>query len=310
MTVALGINDNYDAWIHPESPIVESKGWWLDLNFWLARNVFYIVALLVMSHTMSKWSRQLNETGDALITLKFRRFAPVFLLAYCIIITLYPLDLVMSLEPEWFSTMYGPLFGISQVLTVFALFIILLNKLAEEKPMSIVVTNENYHMMSSFTYVFVVMWAYMSFSQFLIIWSGNLPEEIHYYLTRNTNFYIGISLLLIVGHFFAPFFGLLQKHLIKKRIHRLKRMCYFILVMRLFDVFYMVNPAFHHKEFSEQVAGPWIEMIAYFAMAVALLSYWLFFFVKELGTMNLMPNNDPRMYKALSHVDEELFENA
>ncbi len=313
VTVALGINHNYDAWIHPESPIVESKGWWLSLNFWLLRNVLYVGALIAMSSAMTKWSRDLDKTGDALITLKFRRFSPVFLLIYSLIITLYPLDLVMSLEPEWFSTIYGPLFGISQFLTILCLFIILLSKLAVEKPMSAVVTNESYHMMSSFTYAFVVLWAYMSFSQFLIIWSGNLPEEIHYYLTRNTNFYIAITIILVVGHFFAPFFGLLQKHLIKKRINRLKKMCYFILIMRLFDVFYMINPAFQpHKAFADTVGAgaPWLEMVAYFAMAIALMSYWLYFFVKELGTMNLMPKNDPRMYEALSHVDEELFENA
>lgn len=312
VTVATGINDNYDAWIHPEIPIVASKGWWLSINFWLFRNVMFIVALMVMSRIMTKWSRELNETGDALITLKFRRFAPVFMLVYCLIITLYPLDLVMSLEPEWFSTIYGPLFGISQFLTVLAIFIILLHKLAEEKPMSVVATNDSYHMMSSFTYVFVVLWAYMSFSQYLIIWSGNLPEEIHYYLTRNTNFYIGITIILVVGHFCAPFFGLMQKHLIKNKIHRLKKMCYFILLMRLFDLFYMINPAFQsYKGYGGEVdpGGPWLELVAYFAMAVALMAYWLFFFVKELGTMNLMPNNDPRMYAALSHVDEELFEN-
>lgn len=321
--VAFGFNHNYDVWITPDKSnvlhdIIVSKGWWLDKEFWLVRTALYMVILLFMATKMSKWSSELEESGDALITLKFRKWAPVFLLVYSVIITLYPLDMVMSLEPTWFSTIYGPLFGISQFLTILVMFIILLSKLAEEKPMSAVVTNETYHMMSSFCYAFVVMWAYMSFSQFLIIWSGNLPEEIEYYLTRNTHFYVFISVIMIVGHFFAPFFALLQKHLIKTKLNRLKKVCYFILVMRLFDLFYMINPAFQeHKAYnldeggfiSGLMAGPWLELFGYFAMGIAMLSYWLFFFVKELGTIGLMPKNDPRMYDALSHVDEELFEN-
>lgn len=314
VTVLLGINQNYDAWINPSDnamhDIIVSKDWWLNKPFWLIRTALYMVLLWGMSSKMSKWSKQLDETGDALITLKFRRFSPVFLLAYSIIITLYPLDMVMSLEPAWFSTIYGPLFGISQFLTILVMFILILSLLAEDETMGKVVTNETYHMMSSFTYAFVVMWGYMSFSQYLIIWSGNLPEEIQYYLVRNSSFYIGITVIMIVGHFFAPFFALLQKHLIKTKLNRLKKVCCFILFMRMFDVFYMINPAFQEVDGFVVTSGtPWLELIAYIGMGVALMSYWFFFFVKELGTMNLMPKNDPRMYAALSHVDEEMFEN-
>lgn len=309
--VALGINKNYDVWIHSDSAVVATKAWWLNKNFWLFRSFLYITILIGMAELFSKWSRDLERTGDALIIKKFRRVSPPFLLVYCMIVTFAPLDWVMSLEPEWFSSIYGPLFAMSQALTLLAVFILLLDKLAQEKPMSTVVTVESYHMLSTFMFVFTVLWAYMSFSQFLIIWAGNLPEEIHYYLARNTNFYVGLTAILMVGHFFVPFFGLMQKHRMKNKIGRVRKMCYFMIMMRMADIFYFVNPSFHsHKGFSEDPGGPWLEVVAYVSMAIGLLAFWLFFFIKELGTMNLMPRNDPRLYAALSHIDEELFENA
>lgn len=177
-TVAVGWNHNYDVWIHPhEGPlkdVIEHKRWWLNLPGWSARSFIYIAVAILMSRMFSSWSKQLDDTGDALITLKFRKAAPVCLLVYVFIMTFAPLDWVMSLEPAWFSTIYGPLFAISQVLTIFAVFILILERLAREKPMAAIVQVENYHMMSTFMFVFTVMWGYMSFSQFLIIWSGKI----------------------------------------------------------------------------------------------------------------------------------------
>lgn len=316
--VALGWNHNYDVWIHPhEGPVqavIESKEWWLNVPLWVGRSFLYILVAMFMAHLFSKWSKQLNDTGDALITLKFRKAAPVCLLVYCGIMTFAPLDWVMSLEPAWFSTIYGPLFAISQALTIFAVFILILERLAQEKPMAAIVQVENYHMLSSFMFVFTVLWGYMSFSQFLIIWSGNLPEEIHYYLARNTNFYVGLTVVLVVGHFFIPFLGLMQKHRLKNKIGRLKVMCYFMISMRLCDLFYIVNPSFQEKALTHNIlmdpGGPWLELFAYVAMALGLMALWFALFIGELGKSNLMPKNDPRMYKAISHIDEEMFENA
>ncbi|MFP6584155.1 MAG: hypothetical protein VCD00_16575, partial [Candidatus Hydrogenedentota bacterium] len=110
-TVAFGINHNYNVWIDSDNPIVQSKSWWLNLPFWTIRSVIYIVVAMGMARLFSNWSKKLDDTGDALITLKFRKAAPVCLLVYCAIMTFAPLDWVMSLEPEWFSTIYGPLFA-------------------------------------------------------------------------------------------------------------------------------------------------------------------------------------------------------
>lgn len=317
--VALGVNQNYEVWIAPSDDValkavVEGKAWWLNQRDWVIRSFIYIGLAMFMAHRFTVWTKELDDTGDALVTLKFRRWSPIFLLIYCGIMTFAPLDWVMSLEPTWFSTIYGPLFAVSQALTIMAVFILILERLAREKPMSAIIQVENYHMLSTFMFAFTVMWAYMSFSQFLIIWSGNLPEEIHYYLSRNTDFYVGLSLLLMVGHFFIPFLGLLQKHRLKNKINRVKMMCYFMLIMRLCDLFYIVNPAFKEKAITHDItanpAGPWFELVVYVSMALGLLALWFYLFSGQLAKMNLMPKNDPRMYKAISHIKEEMFENA
>jgi hypothetical protein len=311
LLVLAGINENYNVWIVDPSVVVQNKAWFLNVNFWVIRTIVYIAILWGMAEIFSKWSRELDKTGDALVIKKFRFYAPPALLMYCLVITFAPLDWVMTLEPEWFSTIYGPLFAISQVLTILSIFVLLLDKLSQSKPMSSVVTVESFHMLTTFMFVFTVLWGYMSFSQFLIIWAGNLPEEIHYYLARNTEFYVGLTVVLVVGHFFIPFFGLMQKHRIKHKISRIRKMCYFMIAMRFADVFYVINPSFQaHKEFAATVDGPWLELAAYVTMAIGLIGYWLYFFIRELGTMDLMPKNDPRLYEAITYVDEETFENA
>ena len=314
---AIGVNQNYEVWIHPHEgalkTIIESKAWWLNVPGWAGRSVLYILLAMGMAYVFSNLSKKLDDTGDALITLQFRKLSPVFLLVYCGIMTFAPLDWVMSLEPAWFSTIYGPLFAISQALTIMAVFILILERLARDKPMSAIIQVENYHMLSTFMFAFTLMWAYMSFSQYLIIWSGNLPEEIHYYLARNTNFYIGLSLLLMVGHFFIPFLGLLQKHRLKNKIYRLKLMCYFMLIMRLCDLFYIIHPSFQDKALTHDITAdpgaPWFDLVVYVAMALGLLALWFYLFIGQLSKMNLLPKNDPRMYKAISHINEEMFEN-
>jgi len=310
ISVPLGFNNLYDVWNSDDaSAIVQTKSWWLSQNFWLLRNAIYFIIMIGLAETFSKWSKELETTGDALVTLKFRKLAPVALLCYVGVITFAPLDWVMSLEPEWFSTMYAPLFAISQCLTVFILSVLILEKMAQEKPMSNVVTTENYHLLGTFMCGFVVLWTYMSFSQFMIIWAGDLPEETHYYLNRSTGFYQIIIVMLVVGHFFAPFLILLQRK-VKYNINILRKVCYFMLFMRLVDLFYTINPAFHPVEAwgAEPTSFPLVDIFAYLGMVAALGGFWMYFFLGELTKMPFMPKNDPRLYKAISHIDQEALE--
>ncbi len=209
-------------------------------------------------------------------------------------------DWAMSLEPEWFSTMYGPLTWISQGLTVLAFTILVLSSLAEEKPLSRYVTVEHYHTLATLMCGFVILWAYMSFSQFLIIWSGNLPEEIPYYLHRKTGYYQVIIFLLMLGHFFFPMLVLLQRK-IKYSISKVRVMCYWMLGMRLVDVFFVINPAFHAGDTSFPIR----DIIVHVCVLAGFGGIYMWYFLRELTKMPLLPMNDPRLYNAVGYGESE-----
>ncbi len=310
-----GLNNLYDAWAGENpSPIVGKKADFLNPVFWTLRSLVYFGIWGLIIVAFNRWSRQLEETGDALITLKFRTWAPVCLIAYCLTMTFAGTDWAMSLEPEWFSTMYGPLTWISQGLTVLAFTILILSSLAEEKPceaelrpadaphqpvatqqpLSRYITVEHYHTLATLMCGFVVLWAYMSFSQFLIIWAGNLPEEIPYYLHRRTGYYQVIIFLLMVGHFFLPLLVLLQRK-VKYSLSKLRVVCYWMLGMRLVDVFFVINPAFHGGDMS----FPFKDLIVHAFVLVGFGGIYMWYFLGELTKMPLLPMNDPRLYKAV-----------
>lgn len=301
----IGANETYDVWLHTDSAVVLSKAAYLNKWAWIGRGLFYFAVWFLIVGAFNRWSKQLEETGDALITLKFRKWAPVGLIAYCLTVTFAAVDWGQSLEPEWFSTMYAPLTWISQTLTVFAVTILILSSIADQKPLSRYITVEHYHTLGTFMCGFIVIWAYMSFSQYLIIWAGNLPEEIHYYLDRTSSTLYNVIIgLLMLGHFFFPFLILLQRK-VKYNIQRLRLVCYWVLAMRLVDIFFIFNPAFHH---GESVGAPIGEIIVYACVLVGFGSIYFWYFLGQLSKMSLLPTNDPRLYKALGYGGEEAVE--
>jgi len=286
----------FHAWTHPEGHVVPQKALYLNKGFWTARAALYFAVWFGSAFLFNKWSRQLANTGDALITLKFRKAAPVALIAYCLTMTFAAVDWGQSIEAEWFSTMYAPLTWISQALTTFAVTIILLDQLSDEKPLSRYLTVEHFHTIGNLICGFIVIWTYMSFSQFLIIWAGNLPEEISYYLTRKSStFYTIIIGLLMVFHFFVPFMLLLQRK-VTYNVGTLKTVCWFVLGMRLVDIFFWFNPAYHAGEAG---ASPWKDVIVYLCVLAGFAGIYFWVFLGQLTKASLLPMNDPRMHKAL-----------
>jgi drug/metabolite transporter (DMT)-like permease len=143
---------------------------------------------------------------------------------------------------------------------------------------------------------FIVIWTYMSFSQFLIIWSGNLPEEIHYYLDRSSSdLYRAVILVLMLGHFFLPFMVLLQRR-IKRNVTTLCWVAFWVLSMRLVDIFLWFNPAFHHGDTSL----PWRDILVYACALTGFAGVYFWYFLGQLTKMPLLALNDPRLHEALS----------
>ena len=293
----IGLHGLYEGWVHPEHEFVEAKTAFLNVEFWCIRAIIYFTIWIGLAYLFNKWSKQLDEQDDPFITIKFRRLAPPGLILYCITMTLAATDWVMSLEPEWFSTIYGPLFWMSQALTTFAFMILVLAALAETKPISHYLTVDHFYQLGTFMLAFTVLWAYMSFSQFLIIWSGNLGEEIGWYtIARMDGGMSVVGVLLMVGHFLIPLFYLLQRRF-KFNVSRLKIAACWMLSWRLVDVFYIVNPAFHHSDPGVHLS----DVAVYSLVFVGMGGVWLWLFVNQLRKRPLLALNDPRLHKALSH---------
>lgn len=300
-----GAHHLYDGWAvsggdHPSvtyDELVKNKAFYLNLPFWSLRAAVFISIWLSYMFAFNRWSKKLDETGDEKYIVKMRWWAPTGVILYCLTMTFAATDWYMSLEPDWYSTIYGPLFWISQGLTTFATFILILSMFADHKPMSKYITVEHYYMIGTFMMAFVIIWAYMSFAQYLLIWAGNLPEEISWYLVRDTNGWNVIAVGLMLFHFFVPLLYLLQRRF-KFQIKYLRVMCFWMLFWRLVDVFYIVNPAFHHD-----VPGVYpIDFLVSVLMAAGMVGLWLFLFLGELTKSTAMPLNDSRLYLAMHHV--------
>lgn len=301
-------HDLYAGWWDPHAPneniffqeVVVNKAevlGYLTPGWWTVRAGVYIVLWMAYILAFSRWSKRLDETGDEKFVLKQRWWAPTGIIMYCITMTFAATDWYMSVQADWFSTIYGPIFWISQGLTCFAAFILILSMLAEHKPMNKYVTVEHYHLLGTFMMAFVILWAYLNFSQYLLIWAGNVPEEISWYLVRDTDGWNLVAVGLMLFHFFLPLMFLLQRRL-KFQIRYLRIMCAWILVWRLVDVFYIVNASFHVAEPGVYFADALVSLL----MALGMGGIWLFLFLGNLAAGTAMPLNDPRLYKAMHHV--------
>jgi hypothetical protein len=198
-------------------------------------------------------------------------------------------DWIMSLEPNWFSTIYGAMFLVGEMVEAFAFVIALVIILSKISPLKEIMTSQHVHDLGNLMFAFMVLWAYLSFSQFLIIWSGNLPEEIPWYLNRLRGGWGWVALTMVIFHFAVPFVLLLLRA-VKRKDDRLLRVCMLLIFMRLVDVFWITEPSF----FGQHLRIHWID----FVTPVAIGGLWLSAFFWQLRSRPLLPAKDPRVQGA------------
>jgi len=294
LPLAFGMRDLY-SWTHPAvmaDPVVAAKRWWLTVPFFWVRLVGYFLVWGGFSWVLNRLSLEQDRTGDPRLARKMQLVAAPGLAVYCLLATLASVDWLMSLQPRWFSTIYGIYFIGGQALAALAFAIVVALFLAGREPMEKVLTPHYFHDYGKLMLAFVMLWAYFSFSQFLIIWSGNMPEEIVWYVRRTHGGWGWIALALVAFHFALPFALLLSRDL-KRSARRLGAVALGMLVMRWIDLFWQVEPAFHHGDF----AFSWL----YPAALLALGGLWLAAFVAELKKRPLLPIHDPYLPEAIAH---------
>jgi hypothetical protein len=283
LPLLFGLQDLYE-WARPaavsEDAVLRHKSAYLNTRFFFVRSMLYFAVWIGGALLMTKWSRDLDRTADPRLISRLRVLSGLGLVLYALTITFASIDWLMSLEPHWYSTIYGVHFMGSHALSAFAFAILLLGLLARQEPLESALQPAHFHDLGNLLLGFVMLWAYFSFSQWLIIWSGNLPEEISWYLRRTRGGWEWIALCLMLFHFAVPFFLLLSRG-IKRRIPALCAIAAAILFMRFLDLFWYTVPAFHPGEFHVH----WMDILA----PVGIGGIWIAVFIWQLRPMPLVP---------------------
>lgn len=305
--ILLGVSNIYE-WTHligTGDKIIDHRQPYLSVQWFIIRAVLYFVLLYLMAFFLNKWSRQQDEAKTYDEAAKYLadagKFSGPTMVFYCIVVSFAAIDWVMTLDPHWFSTMWGFLFIAGWGLSSFAFSVVILSALSDNAPMNRVLGKRHFHDIGKLILALVMVWAYFNFSQFLIIWSGNLPEETVWYLSRMHGTWGVIGVLLIVFHFAFPFLVLLSRD-IKRKPKWLAMIAIFILVMRLIDMFYLIGPSpmigGHGHEMPFHLT--WMDIVA----PVAIGGIWLWWFFGELLKRPIVPINDPYLENAIHHGEE------
>lgn len=272
--------------------ILEKKKPYLNPTFFLIRTALYFAIWMGLMFLLNKWSAEQDRTAERQYSKKMQFLSGPGIILFVLTVTFASVDWVMSLNPEWFSTIYGLLYVAGWVLSAFSLVIAVMVYLATRKPLEGIVQAPHFHDLGKLLLAFVMLWAYFSFSQFLIIWSGNIPEETKWYLHRLRGGWGWVGIALVLLNFALPFVLLLSRDL-KRNARRLATIAGLIFVMRMVDTFWLVEPEFNRAHFRFS----WMDIAA----PIALGGLWLAFFIWQLSLRPLLPFNDPNFEEAVEH---------
>jgi hypothetical protein len=285
--IVLGAHRIYkwtDAHEIAEHPVLQEKSKYLNLSFFSVRAAIYFLIWMVLAYFLNRWSLLQDRTADKKYAKNMRVLSGPGMVLFVFTVTFASIDWFMSLDWEWSSTIYGFLFVAAWGLSALAFTIAVMAALSKHEPMNNIVAQLHFHDLGKLLLAFVMLWSYFAFSQFLIIWSGNLPEEIRWYLPRTHGAWGAIALTVIVLHFAFPFLFLLSRSL-KRNAGKLVIVAVLILVMRLLDLFWMITPNFSGMAFQVN----WMDLVAPLAMG----GLWLSAFAWALKQRALIPINDP-----------------
>lgn len=288
LPIVIGLPVLYE-WARPEvvahDHILQQKAFYLNKSFFLGRAAFYFLVWSVLSRQLIRWSTEQDEEGHSEKRAQRVHSASLAgLILYVLTITFASIDWGMSLTPHWYSHIYGLVFGIGQVLTAMTLMIMVTALTADRLPMSKVATPERFHDLGKLLFAFVMVWGYFNLSQFLIIWSADLPEEVPWYLDRITGGWQVLMIMLVLVHFFLPF-GLLLSRSFKRNPKTLVRVAALLLLARYLDLYWWITPVFSPGHFTIHPM--------HVATLVGIGGVWLWAFLTNLARRPLLAFNDP-----------------
>jgi hypothetical protein len=291
--IVLGAHWIY-SWTHQEElakhPVLLEKSQYLNLPFFTVRGAIYFAIWLALAFFLNRWSLLQDRTAKNKFTKNMRVLSGPGMVLLVFTVTFASIDWFMSLDPEWSSTIYGFIYVAAWSLSALAFTVAVMAALAKHEPMNQIVGQSHFQDLGKLLLALVMLWSYFAFSQFLIIWSGNLPEEISWYIPRIHGAWGAIALAVIILHFAFPFLFLLSRSF-KRDSGKLVIVAVLILVMRLIDLFWMIAPNFTGEHFHIS----WMDLVAPIAMG----GLWLGVFARALTQRPLIPINDPLYETAL-----------
>jgi hypothetical protein len=295
LPIIFGMKYLYGAWLDPErvreEPLSTLQQGYLTPHWFYIRAFLYFAIWLALMFAFNRWSREqdVNPT-DRTLRSRFKILAGPGIIIYVFVMTFAAIDWVMSISPHWASTIYGFLFVAGQLISSMSLMIAVVVLLSRTAPLAGVIQKRHIHDLGKLLLAFVMLFAYFDFSQLLIIWSGNQPEEITFYRSRLYGQWGAVAVIVLVFHFFVPFFLLLSRDL-KRNDRLLPKVAIWMIFMRLVDLFWMTRP-----EFTGRAIPSWIDFVA----PIALIGLWLAFFAFNLQKLPLLPLGDPHLAEAIA----------
>jgi uncharacterized membrane protein YidH (DUF202 family) len=281
-------------WMQPENthdPLLLEKAAYLNKPFFYARAIIYFVFFVISSTLLRAFSIAQDSDGSGTYTVLNRRVTFSSAIPFAICLTFAAVDWLMGLDYHWFSTMWGVYIFAGTALSSICVLVLVITALRAAGYLQQVVTVEHYHIMGNLMLAFTIFWAYIAFSQYMLIWYSNIPEETIYFLRRNTASWWYLSQFLVVGHFFVPFLFLLFNRG-KRTPSFLCGMAIWLLLMHLLDMYVVVLPPLH-------VTGVRPNPLDFFSL-LAIGCTLAAVFLKRLGDSALYPLRDPRLAKSIA----------
>lgn len=279
------------SWAKPEAAtdaIIQHKAAWLNPNgFWI-RAAIYFAIWLFLAFRLAKLSRLQDATGDQSLFGKMQQTAGPGIVILAVTATFAAIDWMMSLDPHWYSSLYGAAFLAGMALSGLSFAVVMVAWLAQREPLNHVVHAGHLHDLGKLLFAFTAFWGYLTVSQLIIIWSGNLPEEITFYLNRVHGPWKTISIVMAVAHFVLPFLILLSRD-VKRRVKLLMPVAIWIVVARWVEVEWQISPMLAHGGGEAHLPPLWIDLAAF----VGLGGIFLFVFFGMLKSAPVLAYRDP-----------------
>jgi hypothetical protein len=306
--VFLGMTSLY-PWTHEDhvqaDEVLRHKAPYLNVPFWAGRALFYFASWIGLSLILNRLSAR-QDTGDLSVNLTLQRWSGAGLVIYALTVTFAGIDWIMSINPHWYSTLFGFLMMGGQGLAALAFTIVAATYLVKREPMATLLKPGHFHDLGKLMFAFVMLWAYFNFSQYMLTYAANLIEEIPYFITRTSHGWQYLALFLVVFHFAVPWLLLLSRRL-KRTPRRLVVIALLILFARYADIYMLVTPEFASTgenmhllegEHESHFFIHWLDLGA----PLAIGGLWLWMFFTELRKRPLLAMGDPYLRESLANA--------